>query len=70
LEGGSAETRFLKKYFKMDIRMSFFGILSEFKKDSEVVSGGTVFFKIHNIRVLLEFDVKVGKVKFDLARYN
>ncbi len=50
--------------------MSFFGILSEFKKDSEVVSGGTVFFKIHNIRVLLEFDVKVGKVKFDLARYN
>ncbi len=44
----------------MDIKTSFFDVLSEVKKDLEDVFAGLGKF-------CPEFDVKVGEVNFDLA---
>ncbi len=48
-----------------------FDALSEVQKDLEDISEGIgTFLKILYIKILLEFDIKVGVVNFDLTLYN
>jgi hypothetical protein len=56
----------------MDIKMSFFDVMSEVQKDLQDVSAGIGQFlkKSDKIEFCPEFDVKVSKVNFDLARLN
>ncbi len=42
---------------------------TKFKKISKTFLQEQVFKKIRYIRIWRKFDVKVGKVNFDLARY-
>ncbi len=69
---GHAVTRFLKKKtLKMDVRMSFLTSCLNFKKIRRLfLEEQVIIKKIYNIRMLVKFDIKVGMVKFDLARYN
>jgi hypothetical protein len=53
----------------MYIKTSIYEVLSEDQKDSEDVSADTSIFKKVQI-VFLQFEVKVGKVNFDLNRSN
>jgi hypothetical protein len=58
-----------KKTSKWTSKRPFFDIMSEVQKDSQKVSAGQGQFKKSNIKESCpEFDIKVGKVKFDLAQ--
>ncbi len=61
-----------KKNVKMDVKSSFFDVMSEVQKDLQDVSAGIrQFKKKSNIYEFCpEFDVKVSEVNFDLARLN
>jgi hypothetical protein len=64
-------TKFLVKISQSGHQNIIFDALSEIQKDLEDISEGIgTFLKIRHIKILLEFDVKVGVVNFDLALYN
>jgi hypothetical protein len=55
----------------MNVKTSFFDVMSEVQKDSHEVSAGIGQFKKSDIYEFCpEFDIKVSEVNFDLARLN
>jgi hypothetical protein len=56
----------------MDVKTSFFDVMSKVTKYLEYVSAriGNFEKKSSILDFCPEFDIKVGEVNFDLARYN
>jgi hypothetical protein len=68
---GHATTKLLTKNIKMDIKMLYFDVMSKVLKNLEDNSAGisNCYKKSDTLVFCLVFDIKVGKVNFDLARY-
>ncbi len=65
------QQNFWQKNVEMDVKMSFFDIMSVVQKDLQDISAGICQLKKSDIKEFCpKFDVKVSKVNFDLNRLN